>query len=599
MILGARYGFALHAKSPAYQAQVELPLVFSEETPLREILSAALGRSGREFQEDVIITDRDYQLLGLVSSERLANLQTKLVSEQVQRLDRKNDQLRRSAVALEEARGLWMGLFESSLVGVALVNVKGGFISMNRCCSDLLNMSGIPASRLTLGDILSDGSPSAVAELLSYVHKGGGRRIERRLRVPGRGERLFRLDLNWIEETSQHCLCFDDITEQRALEQRMRQNEKQLLFDTLVAGIAHELNNKITPVMGFAELLLSLEKDETSKTYLDCIRTSMEESASIIHQLLHLSRPETGRLVKVDLRELVEEVLLMLKFQLSKGRVELDCHLPEEPLCVLVDASQIKQVIINLAINSVHAMEQSAAPRLLLQVASEGSHAAIRISDNGCGIPRELQARIFDPFFTTKGPDKGSGLGLSVCLSIARQHRGSLTVDSEAGQGATFTLSLPLGHEQLDGAVVSAFQGACGASGLPESSARPVRPELRVLIVDDEEPVRRLMGELLVRRFQCSVDTIPSADEGLELALNSDYALIVSDVRMPGMDGGEFYQRLRECRPGMERNFFLTTGYAGAEGEDELTARLEVPVLRKPFAASRFLDLCRPYLECA
>jgi len=596
-MLGARYGFALHGKSPAHLAQVESPLVFEANTPVRQVLALALARTGHAFLEDVIVVDQEHNLLGLVSSERLANLQTRMVSEQVLRMERQNEQLRRSAVALEEARGLWMGLFESSLVGVSLVNSRGGFLSMNRCCADLLNMTGIPIEGLSLAGLLAEGGPSAVEDLLAYGHSGGGRRIERRLRVPGRGERLFRLDLSWVAETGQHCICFDDVTDQRALEQRMRQNEKQLLFDTLVAGIAHELNNKITPVLGFAELLLDSKPDETAQAYLGCIRSSMEESASIIRQLLHLSRPESGRMTRVDLRELVGEVLFMLKFQISDAGIELLSTLPPQPVFVQADASQVKQVMINLVINAIHAMESVSQPSLMVRLEAAGELAHLRVRDNGCGIPRGIQARIFDPFFTTKGPDKGSGLGLSVCLSIARQHRGSLTVDSEPGKGACFTLSLPSGVDPMEPGAMSPLQVHREPSGLTGPRRRPLGSKHRVLVVDDEEPVRHLMSELLFRRFHCVVDAEGSAEAALERMRTTDYGLIISDVRMPGMDGGEFYSRLRELHPAAARNFVLTTGYAGPQGEDELVARLEVPVLRKPFPASRFIDFCRPYLE--
>jgi len=594
MLLGARYGFALHAKAPASVAQVRAPLIFREDTPVRVVLEQSQGRTGHAFLEDVVIVDSAGGLAGLVACEKLANLQTRLVSEQVRRMDRQNAQLRRSAMALEEARGLWMGLFDSSLVGVALVGTSGDFVSMNRCCADLLNMSGLPSEGLHLGLLLCEGGEEAAGTLLSTARNGGARRIELRLRVPDRGERLFRLDLSWIAETSQHCICFDDITEQRTLEQRMRQNEKQLLFDTLVAGIAHELNNKITPVLGFASFLLEIEKDQTSKTYLECMRGSMEESASIIRQLLHLSRPETGRMVKTDLRSLIDEVLLMLKFQLSAAKIAVECERPSEELFAVVDSSQIKQVLINLVINAIHAMEGRAGSRLSIHSITLDGVVNIRVSDNGCGIPRHLHARIFDPFFSTKGPDKGSGLGLSVCLSIARQHKGLLSLESETGKGACFTLSLPLDPGRSESVTRPPLMMSDDLAERPGPLAP--RPELRVLVVDDEEPVRHLMAELLTRGFGCRVSSAGSGEAGMVLAAEGDFELIVSDVRMPGMDGGAFYQRLRELKPEIERKFVLTTGYAGPEGEDELLARLEVPVLRKPFSASRFLDFCRPYL---
>jgi nitrogen-specific signal transduction histidine kinase len=191
----------------------------------------------------------------LISAEALAHVQTRLVAEQVEKLRRQNLELIQANDALRRTQGLWQGLFESHLLGVALLDPHGQIQVHNPRCAELLNLEPGQLAGLTIGTLVAERERPAVAELFARHESAAPVTRDLTLTVPGRGLRSFRFTAEWIAETGQICVCLDDVTEQRALEGRMKQREKQILFETLVAGIAHELNNKLTPVLGFAELL--------------------------------------------------------------------------------------------------------------------------------------------------------------------------------------------------------------------------------------------------------------------------------------------------------------------------------------------------------
>ena len=594
LLLGARFGFALHAQSPAYLAQVDAPLVYSIETPIRSVLAQALARHGEEFLEDVVVIDSEHHFVGLIPCEKLAHVQTKLVDEQVEELRAQNSAILKSTTALDQARGLWQALFDGSLLGVALCDERGHFKAMNTRSSQLLNLQGLAIEPRSLLSLLPNRSLRTLASILPDQRAGESRRCEQALLVPGKGERYFRLDVSWIDETQQYCICMDDITDRRALETRMKQQEKQQLFDTLVAGIAHELNNKMTPAIGFADLLTDMVEPGQSREFLTCIRNSMTEAAQIVKQLLQLSRPETAQFAKFDLRELAKDSLLMLQFQIKERGVRIVQRVPSESVHISGDQAMLKQVVMNLAINALHATEAIRDAELVLELSHGKAGPIFSVTDNGCGIPKELLGRIFDPFFTTKAPDHGTGLGLSVCLSIMRQHGGGITVRSEPGQGSTFSLCFPaLREDEPRALATSPYEGksSLGLGPAPASLRKLGRSLIRILAVDDEENVRALLHEILIRCFDCHIDMAVNGEDALRHAAAHNYELIISDVRMPEMDGLSFYKKLKDIKPSLCENFFLCSGYAGDTVLEDEIRNMGIPILRKPFSARELFEL--------
>jgi signal transduction histidine kinase/CheY-like chemotaxis protein len=594
-LLGSRYGFALYSKSPAHHAQVKAPLVFMLDTPVREVLDRALARQGDEFYEDVALVDGELRLQGLIPVESLAQLQSRLVAEQLVELRRQNLELFQANSALRQAEGLYQGLFASNALGVALLDPRGVIQAHNGRLAELLNLGEGVIEGTVFANLVNERERRLFQSVLASHEQRGAASLTREyfLDVPGRGPRLFRFSTGWISETGQICACIDDITDQRASERHVQRQEKRLLLDTMVGGIAHELNNKLTPVLGFADLLTTGDSEQLPR-YAGYISKSADEAAAIIRQLLQLSKPEAGNRQNVDLRNVVDESLLMVKFKLRESRAQVRTILPPERVGVWADAAQLKQVVINLVLNALQAVDAVAEPTLELEVRHQGEQGLIRVTDNGAGIPAGIMERIFDPFFTTKGPDRGSGLGLSICSSIVRQHGGEIAVESEPGRGAQFTVTFPFVLGDVESSRPAAPAGQLRRTGFGEKEER-----LRVLVVEDEDVVGKLVQEVLRSGFGCSVDLAVNGSEALRYVVQNDYVLVVSDIRMPEMNGLEFYFHLRELRPELAERLVFVTGHAGDKAMEEEIARWSVPVVPKPFTPRRLAEICAPFLITA
>ncbi len=596
-IMGSRFGFAIYSKDTIETAMVEQPLVIAQGTPVLEVLERAFTRRGHEFHEDAALVDGEKRLIGLIKIETLAGLQSRLVSEQLAELGRQHETLRRQNLELfhansaaRQSQGLYLGLFASHALGVVLLDVKGGIHEHNARLAQLLNLGGDAVAAASLAEwIVPKDRPAFLALLESHAHGAvSTANHEFTFDIPGRGSRLIRCSMGWIRETGQICACLDDITEQRALERNVVRQEKQTLLDTLVGGIAHELNNKLAPVLGFSELLL-MDASERESEHLNLIIKSVDEAAKIIRQLLELSKPAAQNVQIVDLRTVAEETLAIMKFNLREAGCAVRTLLPAEPVRVTADAGQMKQVALNLVINALHAMDDRPDPVLTLEVRRFGPVAELVVSDNGCGIEAENLSRIFDPFFTTKGPERGTGLGLSVCFSIVRQHGGEIRVESQPGVGTRFTVSLELKAETLFR--LSPFETVPAALVPARTSG------IRVLVVEDEVVLRRLLQEILRSRFGCNVEIATNGVEAMAAIEKTAFDLVLADIRMPEMSGTELYLRLRESRPELARRFVFVTGHPGENALAAEIAKWNVPLIAKPFTLAQMTEVCGPFLQ--
>lgn len=596
-MLSSRYGFALYGSHTVLSARAPRPLIYPADTPLPRVLDESLSRTGSEFFEDILITEADGSLVGLVPVPRLARLQLHLFGEQLHRVVAQDQELRRHNLELfqinqqlRQSQGRYKALFENNVLGVALLTPAGAIVAHNLRFEQLLQLAEGPPPPVFLLErwIAPDERPAWRALLAS--HEGQAPATEPRVTELKfeflTTTRLFELRTSWVVETGQICLFVEDITEQRSLEQRMAQQEKQGMLDTLVAGVAHELNNKLTPVLGFAELLQTVAPVEYSD-HTRCIRQSAQEAAQIVRQLLNLSRPESDTDALFDATQLCRDAVQMLRFQLRAANCEITLHLPAGNTPLRGDAAQIKQVLINLMLNALHAMEGVPAPCLTLSLLTNAESVRLRVRDNGCGIKPEIQNRIFDPFFTTKGPH-GTGLGLSISTSIIRQHGGDLTVESAPGKGATFTICLP--------ATMPTVLANTPADH-PAGVARPSSPlRRRALVVDDEEFVRQYMQEALRTGFGCSIETAEDGLDAINKLGHDSYDLILSDVRMPRMDGLQLRSWISSHRSDLATRVVFVTGHAGTSGLDTALDQLGCPVVRKPFTLDALHAACRPYL---
>jgi len=597
-LLGSQYGFALYARQTIDRHLLPRFLVVGEQEPIRGALDLSLGRLGDDFHHDVVLVDREGYFLGSIGIQTLVRVQSSLVREQVEDLARQrrnlganNRELFRSVIELRQSQARYRILFENSTVGVGLLDASGEIETVNQSLAAWLGMelgSGGERERNLL-DAFQPKERGKLLAALQQVETGHDGIVEAWLQPRAdEPQRLLQIQLRTIEETGQICACCADVTRERAFTRNAIQKEKQAFLDSLVGGIAHELNNKIHPIIGFSDLLRN-EREATEvelqRHYADVIYKSSADCARIVRQLLQFCKPAREEKVACDLKILAEEAIAFLHFRIREQKAVLFADFGTRPVPVLADPAQIKQIFLNLILNALDAMEKSPTRELRLSLVQREGKALLKVADTGEGIAPAIVTRIFDPFFTTKPQDKGTGLGLSVCQAIIKAHQGDIQVESTPGEGTAFTVVLPLHHTE------PAPAGAAEA-GMPDA---PPRPALRALVIDDEPFVGGFIQEVLKRKLGCSVERALNGALAVEKLQNGEFDLIVCDILMPTMNGVEVMRWVRTHQPERLRNFLFVTGHDGGPETAAEIAAANVPVLRKPFTADLLCEQVKAF----
>ncbi|MGH9870663.1 MAG: ATP-binding response regulator [Candidatus Polarisedimenticolia bacterium] len=367
------------------------------------------------------------------------------------------------------------------------------------------------------------------------------------------------------------------------LRARLAHSEKMSAIGLLVSGLAHELNNPLTSVLGYAQLLLQRHKDPSLVQELERIADGATRCRGIVENLLVFARSVRPARVRLDVNELLLEAVASHRDRLQDIGADLSLELGPDLPAISVDRAQVTQALEHVVDNAARALAAWPGPRSLSIGSSvRGGRVHIEIADSGPGIPDEIAGQIFEPFFTTREVGKGSGLGLSASYGIVTAHGGRIQVSSGPRKGATVKIDLPV-----------------AAEGAPESEAPA--PHLasgsrRILIVDDEAVVLELLADLL-EVDQHRIDTAASGREGLEKLLANDYDLVVLDLRMPDMPGQQVYERLAHERPALLRKLmFITADTLTGESRGFLEGTRR-PWLQKPFSIDAFMKQARSILS--
>ncbi len=374
-------------------------------------------------------------------------------------------------------------------------------------------------------------------------------------------------------------LLFEDQTEWRGLQDRLIQSEKLSAIGQLIAGVAHDLNNPLTSVVGFADFLAeAVDTPPRIREPLRVIQQEAERASKIVKNLLGFARRQHSR-QRAGLQPILEATVGLFRNQLSSQAVTLDLALEPGLPDLDLNPNQVQQVFVNLIQNAAHAIAARGRPgtiRVHARCWMDG--VAVDVTDDGAGMPPDVVARIFEPFFTTKPEGQGTGLGLSICQGIAKEHGGRISVVTAPDQGATFTVELP-------GRVSDAVRPA------PPEPGGPGRP-LRVLVVDDEPHILHYLSATL-EAWGHEVVTAMDGQAGLERAVAEPFDLIISDLRMPRVGGQQFFTDLTRHAPAAVQRLAFTTG--DTVRGDTLTF-LETsgrPCLHKPFSLTELRALLR------
>jgi PAS domain S-box-containing protein len=370
-----------------------------------------------------------------------------------------------------------------------------------------------------------------------------------------------------------------DITDRKRAEAELlrqaaslAQTEKLSAMGSLLAGVAHELNNPLAVIVGHSHLLGRGLQGATAERAAK-ISDAAERCARIVKNFLALARQRPPERQWVHLKKVVEEALELVSYSLTASGIEVVLDLPSDLPALWADPHQLHQVMVNLITNAQHALRERAAGHRRL-VVGIGMHdertACIEIADTGPGIPADIVSRVFEPFFTTKPAGEGTGLGLSLCRGVVESHGGTMRLHTEVGQGTVFRIELPVTRAQVE------------APTVPAPATTTASVAARVLVVDDEPQLGAMVAELLISLGH-QVDVVTDGQQALEKLAASRYDVILSDLRMPGMDGPSLYAAVQKRHPGQERRFVFLTGDTFTGSTAEFLERSGVPNLSKPF----------------
>jgi two-component system NtrC family sensor kinase len=373
-----------------------------------------------------------------------------------------------------------------------------------------------------------------------------------------------------------HCIA-RDITERRRLELQLLQAEKLSAIGQLVAGVAHELNNPMTSIKGFAELLLRrTDLDDDARSDLGYINNQAERAARIVTNLLTFAREHQPQRVLVDINKVIDDTLSLHTYHLRVDNVKVQRQLDPELPAAVADPYQLQQVFLNLIGNAHQAMADRGGGILSVKTERVDDEILIHIGDTGPGIPQHLLGRIFDPFFTTKPVGKGTGLGLSICYNILVDHGGKIWVDSVPDEGTIFHLMMPVAVGEVD-VLASDDEGALSIND---------GHRYQILVVDDEDGVAEVIQRLLADLGH-SITVVNSGEAALRAIDEQPFDLILSDVKMPGMNGFQLYRALQQRAPDLAKRFIFITGDTMSPATQTAMRQIGNPVIAKPFSAKK------------
>jgi two-component system cell cycle sensor histidine kinase/response regulator CckA len=384
----------------------------------------------------------------------------------------------------------------------------------------------------------------------------------------------------------------EDITERRALEERIRQTQKLESIGQLAAGVAHDFNNILAVIGGNVELAMGKAGGNPAVSgYLNEVEKATERARNLVRQILSFSRQQPLERHVLALGPVVRETVDFLRAVVPR-RIEFTLSVPGGDPPVLADATQIHQVVSNLVINSMHALEGrrgsiaislegldlDAATAARLSGIKPGKFARLCVSDNGNGMDERTLARIFDPFFTTKAPGFGTGLGLAVALGIVQGHDGAIEVSSRPGEGTVFRIYFPAA------ATLAATPGA--KAGVPAAAGR------HVLLLDDEM-AQVALAKRMLESAGCRVDAFCDPAEAIRSfrSPSAGFDLVIVDSEMPGINGLEVAEEMHRLQPGMP--ILLYSGHLGPDLRERAAVAGIREILHKPTTLEEYIEAIR------
>ena len=501
---------------------------------------------------------------------------------------------------LQESERKYREIVENANEGIWIVNNSGIIKFANKRLCSMLGLESLEGT--SVYELISKEHKKKLLDL--FLSNMEGRVGKEEVVLCGHNGRNVTVLLSSVPIKNngvfEGCLTMiTDLTEKKQMEVQLLQAQKLESIGTMAGGVAHDFNNLLTGILGYTSLLKQKTKDMPDLyNYVTVIEKSGTRAADLVKSLLAFSRqsqPDTLRIS--NLNNIIRDTVELLDRTLPKN-IAVDLNLTENPVEIKCDETQIQQVILNLCLNARDAMEEQGGTLSIntwltsydeiieKQPGTDlfpGEYVALSVSDTGTGIDKETLNRIFDPFFTTKEIGKGSGLGLAMVYGIMKNLAGTIMVESELGQGTTFTLYFPRAYNEVkDESIHSVTSSRIGNE--------------TILVVDDEEIVRDLSKELL-ESHGYKVLTAKNGQEALHIynALGKSIDLVILDIIMPQMGGMEAYEKI----VAMDENakIIFCSGHDSGQTTIEKIKTQKVPFISKPFDTSDFLDQVRLVLD--
>ncbi|MBG1231187.1 hybrid sensor histidine kinase/response regulator [Aestuariivirga litoralis] len=475
-------------------------------------------------------------------------------------------------------------------IGMAEIDNKGRLQNAN---GQFLNFSTSLARGVVLTDLVDNESATRIGK---FMQESGGKAAENfqlDCNFKGDGQRSAHLTLSRTVEG--YSVFAIDKTESKLLEAQLAQSQKMQAIGQLSSGLAHDFNNMLTPIIGFADILLTkLRPTDPSFQDVMSIKQNAIRAAGLVRQLLAFSRKQTMQPKVYDLSDSMADLHVLLR-RVVGDKVDLSLNHGRDLWPVYVDIHQMEQVVVNLASNARDAMPQGGKMTLstynlpadqsqtIGHVLPVADYVVVQSTDTGQGIPSDVLNKIFDPFFTTKDVGKGTGLGLSMVYGFVKQSGGFIYCDSEVGKGTTFRIFLPRVEPQV------AAQAEAQKPVEVEAKREDFSGRGRILIVEDEDSVRAFAARALTSRGYTVIEA-SSGEMGLEIidADKDGFELILSDVVMPEMDGPTMLKELRKREYGAK--FIFMSGYAEDAFEKNLDGANDFGFIQKPFTLKQLVE---------
>lgn len=365
---------------------------------------------------------------------------------------------------------------------------------------------------------------------------------------------------------------------ERVLQQELNLTSRLASIGEVAAGITHEINNPLTSVIAFAQMLRQMDVPKDIDEAVEVINDGANRIAGIVEKLLTFARRNRPDKEYVDINAIVTSVVEIHSYEMRNNNIDFTTHLASDLPWTMANLGQLQQVFLNIIINAEQAMAGAhKGGELSIKTDRVDSSIRVSIADDGPGIAKDNIDKLFDPFFTTKDADGGTGLGLSISYGIIKEHGGKIYVESTPGKGATFIVELPIVAETEQPKMAE-----------PSGKEPKKVTGARIMVVDDEPHICRALHRLLTQEGH-NVETTSSAQVALQRLNTAKYDLILLDIRMPGMNGIELYHHMKEMDPSLQRKVVCITGDVISPRNKAFLDEAGIPCITKPFGVDELM----------